>query len=46
MLYILEHCFYLNPKAVILQKNKLNQNIEIFMLDILKVALQELFLVF
>ena len=44
MLCTLEHKSYLNPKAVFLEKNKLNQNIEIFMLDILKVVLQELFL--
>ena len=44
MLYIVEHCFYPNSEAVILEKNKLNQNIEIFMFDKLKVILQEFFL--
>ena len=45
MLHTLEDSSYLYPKAVILQKNNLNLDIEIFMLDILTVILQELILV-
>ena len=45
MLHALEHYFHPNSEAFFLEKNKLNQNIENFMLDILKVVLQELILV-